>query len=75
MRLVLLASLGLAVSAFAQVQGDPLQPNLSSPKQAYKAFLRDTPGPWVAQWNSATVTPSAIYGNSSCTAGVRIRPC
>jgi len=61
MRILLLgASLLLAVSSLAQapdVAGKAFQS-----KSAYQTFLRTTGGDWVAQWNPATLTPSAIYG-------------
>jgi hypothetical protein len=64
MRIALCASLGLAVSSFAQAPSD--QSNSSQPtfhaKSSYAAFLAETEGPWVVQWNAATLTPRELYG-------------
>ena len=56
--LSLVASLGLAVSAFSQ---DPGQ-ELPSPKAAMADFLRAHGDSWITQWHPATGTPSAIFG-------------
>ena len=64
MRLVLCASVVLAVSALAQDEARAVDPSPEfNTKQAYKEFLQSAPGQWVARWNAATVTPKAIYGN------------
>ena len=64
MRIALCASLGLAVSLFAQSPSD--QSNSSQPafhaKSSYADFLREHEGPWVVQWNPATLTPRTLYG-------------
>jgi hypothetical protein len=64
MRIALCASLGLAVSLFAQSPSDPS--NSSQPafhaKSSYADFLREHEGPWVVQWNPATLTPRTLYG-------------
>lgn len=62
MRLFALASLALAVSSFAQ---DPAGAKAQSTKSAFRDFLlheQARGGQWIAQWNPATLTPSAIYG-------------
>lgn len=65
MRLLLCTSLGLAVSSFAQAQSD----QVASPhgefhaKSSYAEWKRSQEGPWVVEWNAATLTPRAIFGN------------
>jgi hypothetical protein len=50
-----LASASAAQSSSAQVTG-------LDARSAYEAFLNTAGGDWIAQWNPATGTPSAIYG-------------
>jgi len=61
MRLILCASALLAVSSVAQDSGRIPQSPFQS-KQAYKEFVEQSTGQWVARWNPATGTPRAIYG-------------
>lgn len=68
MRLSLSVSLGLAVSAVVQAQGDATIPGLSPEfraKSAYAEFAArqaERGGAWVVQWNPATLTPQCLYG-------------
>lgn len=75
MRLSFCTSLGLAVfslavSAIAQVQLDPTAVGQAGTpqgefraKSAYAEFLSTQDGPWVVEWNAATLTPRQLYGN------------
>jgi hypothetical protein len=64
MRFAICASLALAVTSVAQVQSDQAQSPQGEfhAKSAYAEFLQTQQGPWVVQWNAATLTPRALYG-------------
>ncbi|MBM4061166.1 MAG: hypothetical protein FJ265_08735 [Planctomycetes bacterium] len=54
------ASLWLAVAPLAQ--SPDARDRSFDPRASYQEFLDTTGGEWVARWNHATGTPSAIYG-------------
>jgi hypothetical protein len=70
MRLSILgASLLLAASVVAQ--NDVAAASVPDPRAAWQPFLDLAGGDWVAQWNPATGTPSAIYGTGMPLPGWR----